>query len=417
MLLVLLGSMTVTILAGAFVQMGLSEQRFSERSQGGVQAFYLAESGLDQGLTWLRGQLVPPQGTARFVLPGGWRAVGQQGVYLTAIDPDDNNPTSQIKRYTIEAWGASGSQATPTALRQHRMIVQTESFAQYAYFTNSERSWPNGLQVYFITGDRLEGPTHTNGQFSMYGRPVFQGPVSSVDRSINYWGGNQVTQPVFSEPPKLGVPPKRYPTSFPTSVSDAARAGGTVLQGDTAVTLMPDGKMRVTNTRAGYQNRVMALPGNGVLYVEGGSVSLEGTLKGQLTLGASGDVRVTNSVTYADDPRSNPNSTDVLGIVAGQNVTVAREAPANVQIDGTIMAINRSFGVENWWERPPKGTLTVNGGIIQANRGVVGSFNGSNGTKLSGYTKDYHYDQRLRSMNPPFFPTTGDYRTLVWDED
>ncbi|MBI4227164.1 MAG: DUF4900 domain-containing protein [Candidatus Omnitrophica bacterium] len=415
LLLVLLGSMTVTILAGAFVQMGIAEQRFSERSQGGVQAFYLSESAIDRGLTWLRGQLVPPQWVDRRVLFGGWQGLGQ-GSYMTTLDPDDNNPLSQIKRFTIEGWGVSGPRATPLALRQNRMIVQTESFAQYAYFTNSERSWPNGLQVYFITGDIIEGPTHTNGQFSMYGRPVFQGPVSSVNRTINLWGGNQVTQPVFAEPPKLGVPPKKFPTSYPTSIIESAQSGGTVLRGDTAVTLLANGTMRVTNARAGLRDRVMPLPGNGVLYVDGGNVALQGTLKGQLTIGSSGDVRVVDSVTYADNPKINPKSKDLLGIVAGQNVTVAKEAPANVKVEASIMALNRSFGVEGWWERPPRGTLTVNGGIIQANRGIVGSFNGNTGTKLSGYTKDYHYDPRLRTMSPPSFPTTGDYKTLVWQE-
>ena len=417
LILVLLGLVTVTMLAGAFVNLGIYEQRFSERSQGSSQAFYLAESAVDRGLVWLRSQLVPPQGVQRLVLFGGWQALGTSGSYLATVQPDANNTASQIKRYTVEGWGAAGPQAEPVAMHRTSLVVQTESFAQYAYFTDSERSWPNGIQVYFITADRIEGPTHTNGQFAMYGRPVFEGPVSSVANRIEYWGGSQFTQPVFREPPKLGVPAKQFPRSYPTTIVDAAREGGTVLRGDTAVALLADGTMRVTNTGGGIRNQVMPLPPNGVLYVEGGSVTLQGTLKGQLTIGTSGDVRVVNSVTYASDPRVNPQSKDLLGIVAGQNVTVARGAPNNVTIDASIMALNRSFGVEGWWERPPRGTLSVYGGIVQANRGVVGSFNGSNGTKLSGFTKDYRYDPRLRSMSPPFFPTTGDYSTLVWQED
>lgn len=415
LLLLLLGLVTVTILAGAFVNLGIYEQRFSERSKGATQAFYLAESALDQGLTWLRLQLVPPQRIDSFVLSGGWRPLGT-GSYMTSIDPDDANPTKQIKRFTIEGWGVDGPVATPLGVRMNRMVVQTESFAQYAYFTNSERSWPNGLQVYFITGDKIEGPTHTNGQFSMYGRPVFEGSVSSVASSINYWGGSQVTQPVFKEAPKLGVPAKIYPTEFPDSVVQAARDGGMVLRGDSSVTLLPNGTMQVTNAQQGMTNQVMPLPANGVLYVDGGALALKGTLKGQMTVGASADIRVVDSVTYADDPRVNSQSKDVLGIVAGGNVVIPREAPNDLRIDGSIMAVNRSFANEGWMDQPPKGTLSVYGGIIQANRGIMGSFNGNNGTKLSGYTKDYHYDPRLQSMNPPFFPTTGDYKVLVWQE-
>lgn len=415
LLLALLGLTTVSVLAAAFVEMGFYEQRYSERSQNGVQAFYLSESAIDQGLSWLRGQLVPPAWTDRRVLFGGqWQNLAQ-GAYLTTVDPDDNNPNSEIKRFTLEGWGVSGTVAAPLAVRQNTMVVQTESFASYAYFSNSETT-TTGQAVWFITGDKVEGPTHTNGQFSMFGKPIFEGPVSSVARDIVLWGGPQYSQPVFKEPPKLGVPPKKFPESYPPAIINKAREGGAVFQGDTSVTLLSDGTMRVTNSRQGLNDQVMPLPGNGVLYVDGGNLALKGTLKGQLTLGTSGDVKVVDSVTYATDPARDPGSKDMLGIVAGQNVVIPQEAPQDLRIDASIMALKSSFGVENWWAGAPKGTLTINGGLIQANRGPVGRFNPITGNKISGYTKDYHYDQRLKSMNPPSFPVTGDYKTLVWQE-
>ncbi len=422
LVLALLGLTTITILAGAFYEGTLHDQKFSERSQGNLQAFYLAESGVDRGLNWLRNELVAPQWTDRRMIrldpqtkADGWNSLGTSGWYMTAIDPDDSNRLSQIKRYTIEGWGAvGGALAAPASVRQTRLMVQTESFAQYAYFTNSEQS-PSGAQVWFITGDRIEGPTHTNGQFHMYGKPVFQGPVSSVARNIVYWGGESgFTQPVFQEPPKLGVPAKKFPKAFPAGLVDAAGSGGTVLDGNTAVTLLPSGAMQVTNAKKGWVNQEVPLPANGVLYVNGGNLALQGQLKGQMTIGASGDIRVVDSVTYSDDPRLNPKSKDILGIVAGGNMVIPKEAPTNLRIDATVMAIKTSFGVENWWEGPPRGTLGLYGGLIQANRGPVGRFDPSSGRKLSGYTKDYHYDNRLKMMSPPFFPTTGDYRILAW---
>jgi len=80
------------------------------------------------------------------------------------------------------------------------------------------------------------------------------------------------------------------------------------------------------------------------------------------------------------------------------------------------MALNTSFMVDNWSGVGPKGTLTVYGGIIQHNRGPVGTFNGSTGQKISGYSKDYSYDSRLLNAPPPFLPTTGDYVTLSWED-
>ena len=81
------------------------------------------------------------------------------------------------------------------------------------------------------------------------------------------------------------------------------------------------------------------------------------------------------------------------------------------------MALGNSFTVEDWNQGPPKGTLTVLGGIIQDYRGPVGTFNPSTNTKVSGYTKNYQYDARLMTNPPPFYPTTGDYVIVSWQEE
>jgi hypothetical protein len=92
---------------------------------------------------------------------------------------------------------------------------------------------------------------------------------------------------------------------------------------------------------------------------------------------------------------------------------ISSGAPTNLRIDASIMALNTSFMLTNWWVGPAKGTLTVFGGIIQKERGPVGTFSGT--TKVSGYSKNYQYDTRLLNSPPPFVPTTGDYITLSWE--
>ena len=56
------------------------------------------------------------------------------------------------------------------------------------------------------------------------------------------------------------------------------------------------------------------------------------------------------------------------------------------------------------------------GGIIQNQRGPVGTFNIVSGSIVSGYEKDYVYDARLANNPPPAFPTTGRVQTLAWKE-
>jgi hypothetical protein len=80
------------------------------------------------------------------------------------------------------------------------------------------------------------------------------------------------------------------------------------------------------------------------------------------------------------------------------------------------MAFDKSFIVKNYSTIPAMGDLKVFGGIIQNYRGPVGTFSGTTGAKLSGYSKAYQYDTRLRNTSPPYFPTTGRYELVSWDE-
>lgn len=55
--------------------------------------------------------------------------------------------------------------------------------------------------------------------------------------------------------------------------------------------------------------------------------------------------------------------------------------------------------------------LHLYGGIVQSYRGNVSGFDNNN-IKMTGFRKDYNYDNRLAYMNPPYFPTTGEYIVL-----
>jgi len=85
-----------------------------------------------------------------------------------------------------------------------------------------------------------------------------------------------------------------------------------------------------------------------------------------------------------------------------------------------MMALGTSFFYEGWKDTQ-KGKLTVYGSFIQKQRGPVGMFSSTG--KSYGYSKDYHFDTRMDVNNPkfgqvlpPYFPTTGKYIPLYWEE-
>lgn len=169
----------------------------------------------------------------------------------------------------------------------------------------------------------------------------------------------------------------------------------------------------------------------GVIYVNG-STALSGTLRGRVTLYATGNVTLIDDVQYTTDP-SLGRCADILGVIAGQNVIVADNAlqggedpgggyrsfddTKDVFLDGVLMALNTSFGAENYASGPlnglgcegqpnGRGCLYLTGGLIQEARGAVGTFQSGGAT---GYAKRYSYDRCALYNPPPYFPTTGRY--------
>ena len=406
----------LAILGSAFVSRSISEVRVAQRQKNSMDAFYLAEAGIDKALVYLRSLPNPPGGTGPFDPLGGSQGLGSGG-YTITIDPDDNNPSTSLKRYKIISSGFVGNVTDPEVTRQLLSEVRLDSYARYAYFTDDEhfRWYGWRIPVWFITGDLLEGPTQTNSHLHISGDPVFAGLVRTADDFITYMhGGPPADNPDFQEGIELGVEPVRMPSKALELRSVTAQEG-LKLNGPTSIVLQSDGTMNVTNSQEGWVDENMPLPENGALFVNAGNLTISGTLNGQLTVGTNRNIIIPDNLVYNNDPRIDPSSTDMLGVIAERDVIIDQDAPYDLEINVSLMALGNSFLVERWWEGL-KGTLTLYGGVIQDYRGPVGTFNSDTNTKISGYTKDYHYDPRLASTSPPYYPTTKDYIFISWKE-
>lgn len=173
-------------------------------------------------------------------------------------------------------------------------------------------------------------------------------------------------------------------------------------------------------------------PGTKGVIAANGTIGVSGVLRGRVTIYTTATVVLLDDLRYATDP-STGKCADMLGIIAGQNITVADNSilgPEAIQptgkaqfwksfddtkdtyIHGIMMALNTSFGAENYDQGPSnangceanpsgRGCLYLSGGLIQESRGAVGL------TAGQGYVKRYSYDHCAVSNPPPYFPTTG----------
>jgi hypothetical protein len=94
-----------------------------------------------------------------------------------------------------------------------------------------------------------------------------------------------------------------------------------------------------------------------------------------------------------------------------ENLTVTEckgNAPGgleNVKIEAALLAIKHSVIVDNYNCGAKLGTLNVVGALAQKYRGAVGTSGnpGNPGNPGTGYLKNYEYDERLKTTEPPSF--------------
>lgn len=419
----------LVLVALAGLVMGISsisvnETQLAANEMLDKQLFYLAEGGVEKSIQYLSQLAVPflgsgPNNDQPVKLYDNLPLYGKGTVtsYLDPLDTNTGNPT----RFVAITVRATLNNSGMTKCLQVK--VGQQNFSRYAYFSDLEKS-PSGSTIWFFTKDVFYGPVHTNDQMHIYGSPTFYEEVSSAASSIDYYhGGPPEDNPTFHKGITLNASTIPLPINTDMLLDKANQPGGLVLSGNPVrIRFMLDSSdnpfLRVT---IGGTTSDMSYPANGVIYVNG-KAQVEGVVRGQLTIGCSGDIEIMDNITYYTDPRIDPTSTDLLGLVAERNVYMDGDPSgpnydaADETVMAAIMALNTSWTVENYNQGTPRGKLIVYGGIIQKQRGPVGTFYSSTGQVATGYEKDYTFDPRLMDNPPPAFPTTGQIEKISWAE-
>ncbi len=325
--------------------------------------------------------------------------------------------TGRVVKTTLEG--------TQTVERKIKARIQKRSFTRYLYFTENETLEGSDQKIWFVDGDVIHGPLHSNDYIHIWGDPVFEKKVTT-NRQLDIHSGSH---PAFEEGyeeevPRLEIPPTNQ------DIKNWALLGGYYYYGYTEIKLLLSGQLNIDNENALSKGPtgIVALPSNGVIYVDGqegskwsansGNAFIQGTLSGKLTIGTRNNIYITGDITY-----QNPED-DMLGLIAQNYVYINHfdqsfrdVAPYNIEINGAIFALNHSFGFEDYQYPPPKGTLLVKGSIAQRFRGAIGTFSSQRG-KISGYTKDYYYDERMLYQEPPHFiaPLNAGFEIVSWEE-
>jgi len=311
-------------------------------------------------------------------------------------------------------FGSAGKQITSTVV----VRIQPSSFSKFAYFSNSE-----GSNIWWTNNDTIWGPMHTNDNLRVALHPVFHNKVTSRGR-ILYRDSYRQDHPIIHGDYEQGVSIP-IPSDGINEVKAKANLNGHIFRGEDNIYLLFDGdsiKYKFAE-RDEYQAVLAAnFTSNGIIFAQNANVHIQGTVKGRYTLSVSGsgnkgNVYLDNDIVYNTNPLDNPASKDMLGIVAERNVWISDNNANNtdgIEIQASIYCEKGSFGAENYNGRPNAGNINLLGGIIQKQRGPVGTFGGRRGK--TGFSKRYRYDNRMLYVSPPAFPGTGKFEILSWYE-
>ena len=323
------------------------------------------------------------------------------------------------------SWEAYDAQTNPHFLGNPGYQGGVNPIPLPEYREISDPTDPDSLQRIAAGSEELITNTTINGAYvPISGTNVtngiwVKGDVNTLTLGIDAQGNSMITIDQTGKMTKI------------TKVETPVTYGGTTYPSGTTL-------VDINGIRSPYNGYT-----NGVLYVNGKigttvpgseglkSTTTDGGVKGKITLASNNTITIGNNILYKTRV-DNPNCFDVpvgtypvipdsLGLVSEGNIMIKKITPNNnIEINSIVMALGTSFFYEGWKDTL-KGNLIFHGSFIQKQRGPVGTFD--TWGKVSGYTKDYHFDTRMSSSNPnlgqalpPYFPTTGKYIKLYWKE-
>lgn len=430
-----------------------SQRTMGSRYSGREKALAVAEAGIYEYLWHLNKDSKFYEEDDEFILDDGEPRVHafQDGFYqLSITDPDTVNPAVTI---TATGWPADD----PDNRRTVEIQVHKRQFVQSIFVSGEEKTPVSGNSVYWITGDEVWGPMHTNGTLYINGNPVFHDRVTYSGSPPAVTSGSL---PVYQFPDD---PQQVAQLVFPSSNSQLktfAKLGGYYYSGRTCILL--NGNQVTIRDQSGAA-ATKSLPPNGVIYVDGttsgskwglstGNVFVSGTLDGRLTIAAANDIYITGKdptnynysaatttggIKYSDTDfdLAGGITDDMLGLVAGRYVRILHHdwpsasspyyvviapvndvAPSDITVHAAIFALNWAFEYEDYANGSQKGEITMVGSLTQRYRGAVGTFNQD--TRITGYLKKYTHDPRMSYDTPPHFlePLNAGWEIRSWRE-
>ncbi len=310
------------------------------------------------------------------------------------------------------------------------------------YYSVRSKNGSNCTEITFAGEDDVRGPMHTDDAANVCGAVEFGRKGEEPPDTVEINGGVNLGcsgTPTYNT--ATGTYTKGKELRAPESDSSLKLyvEAANEFEGATHLVLNgAAGTIQVTNKGT---TKTISWPSNGLLYIEKqqkggtctyefeqvgsdtsgevteeegcGTVYVSGTYGKSLTIAAERELIINgNLVPYGVTPGEAPSGTETLGLIATHFVRIyhpveeklgkCENASGSLEspwVYAAILSTSHSFVVDNYscGKQSQLGKLNIYGAIAQKFRGIVGTTGGT------GYLKNYVYDERLATDEPPYF--------------
>jgi hypothetical protein len=329
-------------------------------------------------------------------------------------------------------------------------IVPFESFAAFAYLSNSERDPMRLDRLRFATPDTFDGKVHSNDSLYILGQAVFRKRVTSshavfTDNHARFDQGKGIRPPIeFQSQSQRIRSHSKYDwgTQGHDSLTQIALSDSLIYMRKCGKILV-DGIYKIHCSPAELGANSFPIPLNGAIFVKGkvwisaargrvdrmdgefpedsftdGNFISEG-FSGNLTIGTSDTMIIVDNLVYKHSrpnyeiPTVMDSCSDLLGLVSENYIMVGRLVSDTVYIHAAMTALRGAFSIQDiYYSQPPgwdneKQSLFIRGSLAQFNRGILHTSE-PNGHRRGFIEKEYDYDTRLENQVPPFYPIASE---------
>lgn len=361
--------------------------------------FYGAEAGIEMARYYVK-NTSNWLATYPATFPINNKSIGSTTVTVTVSGPIDDF-------YTVSSTASWPDSNLTRTVSIRAKPPEASSMSEYTFFINNgfldigprTEIWG---KIHSNKNIKISGPEVTSGDIEV----IFHNKVTTANKLVLY-NGASLSNITFSD---TGYQEYVDPVPMPEvsafdDLKTPANADGFYFPNDVSLEFLDD-QVRIDG--GAWLDLPLPPDKNGVIFCDK-DIDISGRLDGQLTVASMQTINITGNLTYLNPDDNNPDTLDILGLIANKDIFIPVSAPDILEINAAMIA--RTGKV--WCKQGVgKDTLTIKGSVCSHQ---FSDFSAPSG-RIYNRIKLY-FDNRLLIKPPPHYTLFKEESFKDWRDE